>query len=159
MTIARRRSMAATPTGMRTRRRSMHRRARWWAMHVGAAIPVIALTIEGAVGVVIAPIRADHKAHDRQADAGAIVLYVDGLVLIKVLQVARCDPAAIRANDDIAPLVALHATLDVDADTGRNDADGRITDIRAGTQVDVGDDDTVGSLSPRGKCEGKQCGH
>jgi hypothetical protein len=128
-------------------------------MHVRAAIPVIALTIEGTVGVVIAPIRTDHEAHDRQADARTVVFYVDGLVLIQVLQVARGDPAAVRANDDIAPFVTLYASLDIDADTGGNDVDGRITDIRAGAQVDVGDDDTFGGLRPRGKRESKYGGH
>lgn len=128
-------------------------------MHVRAAIPVIALTIEGAVGVVVAPIRTDHEAHDRQADARAVVLYVDGLILIQVLQVARCDPAAVRAHDDIAPFVTLYASLDIDTDAGRNDVDGRITDIRAGTQIDVRDDDTFGGLRPRGKRESKYGGH
>lgn len=159
MTIARRRSMATTPAGVRARRRAVDRRARRRTMHVRAAIPVIALTIEGAVSVVIAPIRADHKAHDRQADTWAIVLHVDGLVLIQVLQVARCDPAAIRADDDIAPLVALHTALDIDADAGGNDIDGRITDIRTGTQVYVRNDNTFGRLGPCGKREGEYCRH
>ena len=159
MTIAWRWSMATTPAGVRARRRAVDRWPRWRPMHVRAAIPVIALTIEGAVGVVIAPIGTDHKAHDRQADTWAIILYIDGLVLIQVLQVTRCDPAAIRADDDIAPFVALHTALDIDADAGGNDIDGRITDIRTGAQVYVRNDNTFGRLSPCGKREGEYCRH
>ena len=148
----------ATPAGVGARRWAVDR-PRWWAMHERAAIPVIALTIEGAVGVVVAPIRADHEAHDRQADARAIVLYVNRLVLIQVLQVARCDPAAIRSDDDITPFVALHAALNIDTNTGGNDVDGRITDIRTSTKVYIRNDDTFGRLSQGGKREGEYCRH
>ena len=131
------------------------RRTRGRTMLDRPVVPVVALSIERAVAVIVVPVRADDKTDHRNADARAVVLDHDALILVLVLHIAAGDPATRAQRDHVTPFPAIGATLDIHPRPRRDRGDTRIVRVGTGAQIHVRRRETLRCLRQRGQGEGQ----
>src|SRR5512135_3219511 len=119
-------------------------------MHV---TPVLTTAVPGTVVVVAVPIVAEHERDDRDADLDAVGGDQHAAALVFFLQVVRGNPAAVLADDDVAPRPAVYAALDADRRAGAQSDNTRISRIRPGAQGHVRDQI---ALTGKGRCGRKR---
>src|SRR5579863_551401 len=125
----------------RMTRRGTHcrRRTRWrpwtgWRRRppVRIAMPVVvvvrALRVPGTSAIPGGPVGVETEGDDRYPERHTVAGDDDRAACSGHLQVARGDPAAVRAGLHVTPAVALLAAEHLHVDAGRQQRDGRVPD-------------------------------
>jgi hypothetical protein len=120
---------------------------RWASVESRSAMdPIGSPPIPGAASIVVVPVRADDKRHDRKTDV-AVPQNHDAPTLIRILETARVDPAAIGLGDDLAPAPVFVAPGHLHGCAGREPRDHRVVSLRAGAHIRL--TNRVGGLCKR----------
>jgi len=97
--------------------------------------PLVPTRIPRAVVIVMIPIGADGKFHDRNPEARRIRVQRNVATLITIDDVRCIHPAAIVLETDITPTPVIQTTIYLDRSIGINLRYDRIAIVRAGIDV------------------------
>ena len=103
-----------------------------WAL----MLPARPLRVPGPLAIVLIPVAANRECHDRQPDPRTPAQDGHRPILVDIAQVLGVDPAAVRADADVAPVVIGQATLHLNRRVRHQPTNERIVPIRAGAQID-----------------------
>src|ERR1700733_3884539 len=158
----RRRRMTRRRTHCRRRTRRRPWTGWWRRPPVRIAMPVVVvvrpLRVPGTSAVPGGPVGVETEGDDRYPERHTVAGDDDGAACSRHLQVARGDPAAVRAGLHVTPAVALLAAEHLHVDAGRQQRDGRVLDGGSGAHVHGGHDRGRESERRRRMCRHRRDG-
>src|SRR3954454_10719168 len=98
-------------------------------------LPLRALAIEWSRAVVAIPIVADREGDCRQGETRSVLEDRHATIVVRIRELARIHPPAIRAEVDVAPAVIGDATVHVDGHASAERRHHRI--VVAGSRMDL----------------------